>query len=43
MAMTISHNRTMANDINTEFAEEWDWAIKQYVTLWNKFYSHWLD
>lgn len=43
MAMTLTHNRTLVGDWHIDFAEEWDWAIKQYVNLWRDFYNYWLD
>jgi hypothetical protein len=33
-AMTLTHNRNIANDWIVEFADEWDWSIKQYTNLW---------
>jgi hypothetical protein len=43
LALTLTHNRTIGNDIQAEFGEEWDWAIKKYVALWNQFYQFYID
>ena len=43
MAMTLTHTRTVSESVHDVLKEEWAWAIEQYVDLWNKFYSYWLE
>ena len=39
----MTHSKSCSNDFPNEFAEEWSWAITQYMNLWNAFYKYWID
>ena len=39
---TASHNRTMANDICKEFADEWDFFVKGDMQTWLEYNEYWI-
>ena len=43
MNVTLSHNKSIGNDFIKEFKSEWEWAMKKYVEVWNKFYEYWVS
>jgi hypothetical protein len=43
MSLTLTHSKSCSNDFTKEFAEEWNWAVTQYMNLWNEFYKYWID
>jgi hypothetical protein len=40
---TLTHNATPLNKFHTEFAEQWDWVVKEQFKFWTQFCHYWVE
>lgn len=38
----MTHNKNIANDLQTELGKQWDWFVKKDIKTWLDFNEYWM-